>query len=153
MKALFFLSSLLLLGCDSCKKSNFPDRFYDIQLDNKSDNTIKVYIALEREFVYPDTLIETNVPATGFRTIEADKSTYFDSRVKWEEIFDKHLPLDTLSIFIFDVDTLIYYDWETIRSEYKVLQRYDLSLDNLKQLDFKVPYPPTAEMAGMKIYP
>ena len=84
MKMIFFLSSLFLLGCNSCKESNFPDRFYDIQLDNKSDNTIKVYLALEREFEYPDTLIETNVPATGFRPVEAGKSTYFDSRVKWD---------------------------------------------------------------------
>lgn len=153
MKMMFFFAPLLILGLSSCKNSNFPDRFYDIQLENRSNSTIKAYLALGTEFVHPDTSIELNSPISGFRTIETNNSTYFDSRIQWKEIFETYLPDDTLSVFIFDVDTLDYYDWDTIRRYYKILRRYDLSLENLKQLDFKISYPPTAEMVGMKMYP
>ncbi len=153
MKTMFFLSFIVFICCYSCGKLNFPEKFYRIQLDNHSDDTIWVYIALETAFEYPDTSIETTRPATGFRDVAPKRSTYFDSRQKWEEVFDKSLPGKRLSMYIFNADTLAHYDWETIRSGYKVLRRYDLSIEDLQKLDFKVPYPPTAEMTGMKMYP
>lgn len=65
----------------------------------------------------------------------------------------KQLPRDTLSIFIFHTDTLNKYPWEKIRDEYKILKRYDLSFEDIKRLGYKVPYPPSPEMANMKMYP
>ncbi|HNB11084.1 MAG TPA: hypothetical protein PK754_16140, partial [bacterium] len=59
---------------------------------------------------------------------------------RWEERFED-LPAETLMIFIFDADTLDQVPWEKVRSEYKILRRYDLSLQDLKDRDWKVVYP------------
>jgi hypothetical protein len=47
-----------------------------------------------------------------------------------EEVF-KYVKSDTLSFFIFSSDTLNKYPWDSIRSNYMILQRYDLSLTDL----------------------
>ena len=63
------------------------------------------------------------------------------------------MPGDTLSIYLFHVDTLAKYSIDEIREDYKVLQRYDLSLEDLEHLDYKLSYPPDAKMSGVKMYP
>jgi hypothetical protein len=50
-------------------------------------------------------------------------------------------------IYIFNQDTLNKYTWEEIQREYKVLQRYDLSSEDINLLYNKykvpeIPYPP-----------
>jgi len=42
---------------------------------------------------------------------------------------------------------------ETIREEYKVLKRYDLSIEDIQLLNYEIPYPPTEVMRGMRMYP
>ena len=55
--------------------------------------------------------------------------------------------LDTLRFFIFDA---VVMEREL---EYKVLKRYDLSLECLRRLGFRVSYPPGEEMRYIKQYP
>jgi hypothetical protein len=74
-----------------------------------------------------------------------------------ENYFHK-IPSDTLSVFYFHVDTINKYSWEEIRQGYKVLRRYDLSIDDLYLLYNKydipeIPYPPDERMKNMKMYP
>ena len=61
--------------------------------------------------------------------------------------------VDTLSLFIFDADTFNMYSWEEIKSGYKILQRYDISPENIKALKYNISYPPTEAMKNMKMYP
>ena len=73
---------------------------------------------------------------------------------KWISSF----PLDTVSIFIFDVDVLKNCSWEEIQRDYKILKRYDLSMDDLTQLfnstgTPEIHYPPSVKMKDMKMYP
>jgi hypothetical protein len=67
-------------------------------------------------------------------------------------------PNDTVSIYIFNQDTLDTCPWEEIQRDYKILRRYDLSIENIQQLENSngipvIPYPPTAAMKDMKMYP
>ncbi|MDR1272999.1 MAG: hypothetical protein LBK12_00465, partial [Odoribacteraceae bacterium] len=67
-------------------------------------------------------------------------------------------PRDTASIYIFNQDTLNAYPWEEIQRDYKILQRYDLSLENFHELEneYGIPvitYPPDARMRHVKMYP
>ncbi|MCL2417387.1 MAG: hypothetical protein FWD02_05575 [Bacteroidales bacterium] len=55
--------------------------------------------------------------------------------------------LDTLRFFIFDAEILE----QELR--YKVLKRYDLSLECLRQLNFRVSFPPGEEMRYIAQYP
>jgi len=77
----------------------------------------------------------------------------FGERSIHENMIFALLPTDTMSIFFFDPDTLAKYDWSIIREEYKILVRYDLSHDNLRELKWCVCYPPTEAMQNMKMYP
>ena len=65
--------------------------------------------------------------------------TPYDSDEKWDKVFEK-LPSDTLSIFIFSGDTIAIYDWQTIRSNYNVLKRYDLSYQDMESLNWTITY-------------
>lgn len=69
------------------------------------------------------------------------------------------LPTDTLSIYIFATKELKSCQWETICEENRYLVRYDLSSHDFDQLrkrsidEIEVPFPPSAKMKGMKMWP
>ncbi len=57
---LTFFSFWVFLGCET---SHFPDRFYSIQIENNSDDTIEYYFGNYNEgFFYPDTSLEIIPP-------------------------------------------------------------------------------------------
>jgi hypothetical protein len=60
---------------------------------------------------------------------------------------------DTLRVFIFEGDIVTNYSWEEIVDKHLVLQRYDLSLPDLQQLNWQISYPPSEAMKDMKMYP
>jgi hypothetical protein len=60
---------------------------------------------------------------------------------------------DTLVYSVFDADILENESTQTIVDNYLVLQRYDLSLDDLNQLEWLLPFPPTEAMKYMRMYP
>ena len=45
------------------------------------------------------------------------------------------------------------YDLSVILATYNILCRYDLSGNDIKQLDYTIPYPPSPVMKDMKMYP
>ena len=61
--------------------------------------------------------------------------------------------VDTFCLFIFDADTFNICNWEEIQSGYKILQRYDLSFEDIKALKDSITYPPDEKMKEMKMYP
>ena len=96
---------------------------------------------------YPDTVL----PEKQLNPFQINKELHTITISEYE-IFAKH-PTDTISIFFFDPDTLANYDWATIRQEYKILVRYDLSRNDLAKLGWRFYYPPIEEMKDMKMYP
>ncbi len=76
------------------------------------------------------------------------KQVVYITGVKYENMVK-----DTLSVFFFHQDTLQKYKWQEIKDKYKILKRYDLSLNDLQNLNFSIPYPPDETMKNMKIYP
>ena len=61
---------------------------------------------------------------------------------------------DTLSVFVFNLDTLYKYPWDVIKSEYKICARYDytketITVDRL----YNIHYPPTEDMKDIHMYP
>jgi hypothetical protein len=55
--------------------------------------------------------------------------------------------------YIFDYKVLTTNKWAEVRDNYMVTQRYDLSLDDLRRLDWKLSFPPTEEMRNIKMWP
>ena len=113
-----------------------------IGLQNNYHDTIYVLAALPgMGHVYPDTVLPTNRP--GMRYVPPGKKWVISETGMggtWTSIFS-NLPSDTLSIYLFDANTLSGYDWSQIRDGYIILKRYDLSLQDLKNRNFTITYP------------
>lgn len=60
---------------------------------------------------------------------------------------------DTVSVFVFNKDTFEMYGYENVRQNYRILVRYDLSISDIRSLQFCLPYPPDESMKNMKMYP
>ncbi len=134
MKLITMVLLLSFYKCESYER-------YVVYVENKANYSIGCYFALggDSGTVYPDTMLPISNLYVA-KEIKAN-STYFKySGIKWEEIFEE-LPQDTLSVFIFHTDTLKKYSWEEIRDDYKILKRYDLSLEDLEETDFMITYP------------
>lgn len=124
----------LISYAGTCKKNLFVERVYSIKVINNSSERIIFFDRRE----YPDTLLPINKPY--YFTSQPDDFAYIDSKVDWPDVFSQ-LPNDTLSIFILSSDTVNANSWDIIRSEYKILKRYDLSFQELENKNFTITYP------------
>lgn len=115
----------------SCQK--LLDHAYIIKIQNNSNDTIQFYAS----YNYPDTSMEVTKPL--LKMVYPSKYSSLESKKQWDDVLVA--PRDTISIFILSKDTVVKYNWGKIRSDYNVLKRYDLSLDDLKNLSWKVTYP------------
>ena len=126
--------SIFLNSCERVVQTR-----YAIYIDNNSNHEIRFYFdGLIRAHNYPDTILPTSIPP--MVPIEAGKRFYQYSSISWEKTF-LEFPSDTLSLYVFHPDTLDKYEWSVIREQYKVLKRYDLSIQDLQNSDFIISYP------------
>lgn len=123
---------------------------YKFNVRNNSNKTLRFYIAYPYDInVYPDTILFNQFSVARL----VSHSTYHLGG--FEKIDDKiaKIPSDTLSFYFFDSETIETYSWEKICEDYKVLKRYDLSIEDIQLLDYEIPYPPTKQMKNMRMYP
>lgn len=93
-------------------------------------------------FQYPDTAIpDITQRQWDLLTIPPAESAVYDFPVKrWKELFEQ-LPVDTLSLFVFQADTIQKYNWQEIRAGYKILKRFDISQKDLENMRSTIQYP------------
>lgn len=95
--------------------------------------------------IYPDTLISKDTRLSSL--IEKGGHMYCEFNHLEGEPAVYHF-------FVFDADTLNKYSWNQIRTGYKILKRYDLSIENgLKQIKYVITYPPGGAMKSVPMYP
>jgi hypothetical protein len=155
---LVFCLSILYLSwsCD-----NFIQKRYFLKIENKTDFDVCCYFYLvwgggSEGVVYPDTALSFNKSELIF--IKSSSEFRTSRAVSDINEWVASLPNDTISIFIFNNDTIENYSWETVQQNYKVLVRYDLSSEDVQNLYNKygiteIPYPPDYRMKNMKMYP
>ncbi len=135
MKKILLACSAILLGTISCEKPFFARSAKSFWVENQSSHLIMTL----RSQRYPDTAIPDEQNKLG--GIPKGEKAPYDYNIKnWSELFDQ-LPRDTLSVFIFHADTIAKYTWQEIRSGYKILKRYDLSQEDLKNMNYTIIYP------------
>jgi hypothetical protein len=129
----------------------------------KNDHNTDIYyhinfspIEKENDVIYPDTTLSFS----GNILVRVKQGTILHDNMPLRPIEEwiLDLPYDTLSVYIFDKDTLGRYEWNKVQKDYKVLQRYDLSIEDIHALYNEysipeIPYPPTSAMKHMKMYP
>lgn len=135
----FICLTFLLISNSRCIKPAM-DHSYVINIENNANHSIGYYFAAGGKYgvFYPDSLPESNEYI--IYDIREVVSPGFESHLDWKKFFNS-LPKDTLSVFIFHTDTLLKYNWDEVRNGYKILSRYDLSLDDLKKINFTIKYP------------
>lgn len=139
MKRLLVLSFLLIfILLASCEL--FMEKWYFIYVKNNSHRTLFITAGQElyKMKPYPDTILPSLQPEN--EIISPNNKNKLISSQKWENVINS-LPSDTLSIYIFDADSIEICGWENVAKDYKVLKRYDLSVDDLKKTDWTVTYP------------
>lgn len=131
------IMGLIFLFCcgSSCEKNPFAESVLRMWVENRSNKAVSFLVSRQ----YPDTAIPDAY--SSLRGAAPDAKNPYDFYEKsWSEVFN-NLPADTLSVFVFSSDTLVKYPWQQIRSEYKILKRYDLSLSDLKNRSYTIVYP------------
>ena len=118
------------------------DRQYSLFLKNNSDFSI-IYLITEN----PDTSLIDSISLKP--VIQAGKSLDLWAR----DVEVSKVVKDSLFIYLFHIDTLKNNSWADVQADYKILKRYDLSLEDLEYLDYKLSYPPDAKMSEVKMYP
>ena len=152
------ISSLfIVLLLSSC---TFPWE-YGFVLKNNSSDSIRCELGLN----YPDvSLSDVDKYANGGRDFGPNEyASLFRGPTglpSEHAVIHALNPNDTISVFIINLDTLKSYSWETIRDEYKIMVRYDLSADDIHSMEerdveaaYVIPFPPSPVMKNMHMYP
>lgn len=142
--------AIAMTNCQSCLKKTARYRF---TIQNDASLTLKYSISTlgQGPPLYPDTSLPFSNSV--LLEIKPNKSVIVDLGHQPFEDYFADLPSDTLSIYLYNADTIAAYTWDQMRQAYKVVKRYDVSLKNLKELNYRINYPPSAQMKGMKMFP
>lgn len=148
---------LFMCGCEEMFYAWFPDYEITIGFTNNADYALSVYsifIGCYSEYViYPDTSLPTKCPPQwGINNISPFSKKELFLTNKPEKIFD-YYNTDTISIFVFSTDSLNGLAWEYVASNYVVLQRYDVALNDLDSIWDQLSFPPSKAMRNIKMWP
>jgi hypothetical protein len=90
------------------------EKRYTIRIENHTNQAIYANAGCSKFNMnsYPDTTLPSIKPRL-IKVIPNDYN-YLDHSFKWEEVI-ANLPVDTLSIFIFDATTIDNSDWNQIQ--------------------------------------
>jgi len=131
MKKILCIVPLFLF---SCIKNPFVENAQVFFVRNETNKNV-VYLVSKQ---YPDTSIPDNY--NGLATVPAGMRTPQSFRTdSWDKVFSQ-FPSDTISVFIISSDTLAAYNWQAIRSAYKIIKRYDLSRQDLERMSYEIIY-------------
>lgn len=137
----------------SCEKFLPIDRKYNtpVSLYNNSKDTISRFIDdIDWDKTpYPDTSItEETILMKGILPSKID-ILYFEENLQNQ--FSKY-PNDTICLFILNTNTIKNNPWDSIRSRYNILARYDLSSQDIINRNFKIEYPYDSSLGKLKVW-
>lgn len=136
---------------NSCNKED-ENHHNTIEVINSSGKAIYTYFSS----AYPDTLgYVGGVPSPpSIYKVEPHEinRTALWRRSFWEAIFrdGRQIPSDTLMVYIYDAELL---DTHAVHVTDAIIQRYDLSLQDLQHVNWMLTYPPSPNMSAIKMYP
>jgi len=161
-KMTFFIMVLFIaIMASTCQREN-ENCHTTIKFSNHSDKSIYVV----ESYKYPDTLNVQGIRHFALSHVQwnkiepnpnAQNGTALQQRSCWESIFNNRWDMtsDTLIVYVFDaelleLDNIINVDEITINA---IIQRYDLSLQDLQHVNWTLTYPPLPNMSAIKMYP
>jgi hypothetical protein len=132
---ILLLTWVVCLG--GCERDRNGDPIILI-LKNNSNDTLDFVT----QFNYPDTSLMNSQTSSARACIVYPNSENKLSEFKgWENTIKKENPNETLIIVVYSLDTLQKYSFSQIQMDYNILKRYDLSIEQLKAMNWTVIYP------------
>jgi len=132
--ALLLVLCIFMMSSICTKRDIYHDR---ISFINKSGKAVYV----EGDFSWPDTSMNFvfSIQGNSYKKVLPDVvGNPLELMDTYEERFEQ---LEVLMVFVFDAEVLETTPWDTVKSNYLVLKRYDLSLEDLQDMDWKIIYP------------
>jgi hypothetical protein len=129
-----------------------------VTINLRNDSNMRIYIKVEG--FYPKTYIHFDV--TGKEAHEVNPGDINNKGLKARSCYEdalrynsynSYFPADTIMVFVYDAELVENTPWERVEREYLILKRYDLSLQDLQNLNWLLTYPPDERMKNMKMYP
>ena len=150
-KSLILMTLFFATMAFTCTKED-ENHHSTIRVVNNSDKSIYAY----GSHTYPDTFggmgggglsspYEFKVDPNVENKYALRLGGYYET-----EFRDWEIPSDTLIVYVFDAELL---EAHVTHVQNTVIQRYDLSLQDLQQVNWKLTYPPSPNMRDMKMYP
>lgn len=134
-KIALVISLSFLLGCGE----KDPNLHNIIWFENNSDKTLYICASFTD---FQDTIIPADNPSLAgdyYKSSPHNKGDQLELRDTYEGRFDD-LNTDLVRIFVFDETVFHNYEWDTIRNKYLVLERFDLSLEDLNNQNWTVKF-------------
>lgn len=130
--------TIIFYGCIRKETANCH---FNIHVKNNSNKPIYIY----GYYDYPDSSLKNknyNPAVAGkYYKVKPNETTNIYQRSCYEGVFKTRIPSDTIMIYIFDAQTLETTPWETVKKNNLYLKRYDLSLQDLRNLNWRINYP------------
>lgn len=131
--AFVLIALLLSTSCDT-NNSYFDNR---LKVINNSDKTI--YAVSYQS--YPDTTLgKISVAEKSSNKARPNGIITLGRGGTWETAFKEDIH-QKLIVFIFDAAVVDNTPWDTIRNNYLILKRYELTLQDLEKVDWRITYP------------
>jgi hypothetical protein len=136
-KVLIIILFLPLFFGSQCHKDECHENILFINNSN-----IPLYILGDSN--YPDTLSFSS--CGGFikdLKVNAQSSSNYplERRSCYESLFGYEIKSNILMVYVFNADTVDNNSWSYIIDNYKVLYRYELTLEDLQRMNWTVTYP------------
>lgn len=126
----------------------------EITLNNESGYPVASFVAdgFNSGFSYPDT--DLQFPLNDFCLTEhiTGSTRIYASRSGSYERMLSSTKQGVLSVYIFDQRAIDQEGWKALITKGAYLVRYDLTADNLEDLDGNLSFPPSGEMKDIKVY-
>lgn len=125
----------LFLTSSSCDKNPFVESVYRIEVKNNTNKDLSYGLS----YRYPDTIPYKEMLVY---TIDANDFGTKDNSKKWDKVIDEDIPGKKLQIFVFSVSKISpEWNWDSVITKYQVLKRFELTSQQLKDMNYTVSYP------------
>lgn len=135
MKKVIYLV-IFILFLNSCRND-----FYDSRLIFTNESESAIYVTVSDMFIDTTYVLVNYDPGNDpdkYKIYPNESKVVIKPICSWEKVYEQE---DTLAFYIFDADVIDSLPWSTIKSNYMVLERYDLTLSDLEYMNWEIKYP------------
>jgi hypothetical protein len=132
------VAAWISLSAGGCERDRNGDPI-ELFIKNNSIDTIVASL----QYNYPDSLLVDfkSTPDTYATTVAPGAEDNFWAFAGWEYEIVRRNAQSTLIMVIYSQDTLRKYTFDQIQGNYNILKKYNLSVDSLKKLNWRIIYP------------